>query len=212
MWKWQPEGGLTGLGTSPCSTRFSRLTLRIGHRHRQQQRLGVGMQRLREQRALVGVFDDAAEIHHRDAVADVLDHREIVGDEQIGEPELALQVHQQIEHLRLDRDVERGHRLVADDQLRLQRERAGDADALALAAGELVRIVVHLRRPQADLLEQLGDRACSPRAPRGDAVHAQRLADDVARGHARIERGERVLEDDLHLPAVAAAARSCRDG
>src|SRR6516164_11310983 len=25
VWKWQPAGGLTGLGTSPCSTRFSRL-------------------------------------------------------------------------------------------------------------------------------------------------------------------------------------------
>src|SRR5262245_21645095 len=29
-------------------------------------------------------------------------------------------------------------------------------------------------------------------------MHAERLADDVARGHARIERGERVLEHDLH--------------
>jgi hypothetical protein len=33
-------------------------------------------------------------------------------------------------------------------------------------------------------------------------VHQQRLAHDVAREHARIERGERVLEDDLHLPPV----------
>ena len=36
-------------------------------------------------------------------------------------------------------------------------------------------------------------------------MHQQRLADDVARGHARVERGERVLEDDLHLPAEPAA-------
>ena len=115
------------------------------------------MLRPREQRALVGVFDDAAEIHHGDAVADVLDHRQIVRDEKISEPQFALQIHHQIEHLRLDRDVERGHRLVADDQLRLQRERARDTDALALAAGELVRIIVHLRLAQADPLEQFGD-------------------------------------------------------
>ena len=38
--------------------------------------------------------------------------------------------------------------------------------------------------------------------PCGDAVHLQRLADDVARRHARVQRRERVLEDDLHLPPV----------
>ncbi len=38
-------------------------------------------------------------------------------------------------------------------------------------------------------------------------MHAQRLADDLARRHARIERGERVLEDDLHLPPVGAQLR-----
>ena len=131
----------------------------------------------------------------------MLDHRQIVRDEQISEPHLALQVHHQIEHLRLDRDVERRHRLVADDQLRLQRERAGNADALALPAGKLVRIIVHLRLAQADALEQCGDALLHLAAARG-AVHAHRLGDDVAGRHARIERGERVLEDDLHLPAV----------
>ncbi len=34
----------------------------------------------------------------------------------------------------------------------------------------------------------------------GHAVHQQRLADDLGDRHARIERGERVLEDHLHLP------------
>ena len=75
-----------------------------------------------------------------DAVGDMLDHAEIVADEQVGEVELPAQLHEQVEHLRLDRDVERGDRLVADQELGLHRERAGDADAGALAAGELVRI------------------------------------------------------------------------
>ena len=70
---------------------------------------------------------------------DVLDHGQIVRDEQIGEAEVLLQVDQQVDHLRLHRHVERGHRLVADDQLRLQGERACDDEALALAARELVR-------------------------------------------------------------------------
>ena len=85
-------------------------------------------------------LDDPAEIHHRDAVGDVLHHREIVRDEDVGEAEPVLQIAQQIDDLRPDRDVERRDRLVADDELRLDRERAGDGDALALAAGEFVRI------------------------------------------------------------------------
>ena len=63
-------------------------------------------------------LDDAAEVHHRHAVADVLDHRQVVRDEQVGQPELGLQVLEQVEHLGLDRHVERRDRLVADDQLR----------------------------------------------------------------------------------------------
>ncbi len=93
-------------------------------------------------RALVGDFDDLAEIHDRDAVADVLDDGEVVRDEEVGEAEFVLQIAQQIDHLRLHRDVERGDRLVADDEARVQCERAGDADALALTAGKFVRVAV----------------------------------------------------------------------
>ena len=84
-------------------------------------------------------LDDLAQVHHGDAVADVAHDRQVVGDEQVRQAELALQVLEQVDDLRLDRHVERRHRLVADDQLRVQAERPGDADALALAAGELVR-------------------------------------------------------------------------
>src|SRR5260370_1222354 len=41
---------------------------------------------------------------------------------------LALQVDQQVDHLGLDRDVERGDRLVADDQARAARAGAGEAN------------------------------------------------------------------------------------
>ena len=68
-----------------------------------------------------------------------MDDAEVVRDEDVREVELVLQVVEQVDHLRLDRDVERRDRLVGDDQLRVQRERARDADALSLAARELVR-------------------------------------------------------------------------
>ena len=114
-------------------------------------------------------------------------------------PKSLLQLLEQVDDLRLDRDVERRDRLVADDEVRVERERAREADALALAAGELVRVARRRVGGQADDLEQLADLA--PDAPcRARAVHAQRLADDAADGVARVERRERVLEDHLHPP------------
>ncbi len=50
-------------------------------------------------------------------------------------PSLVLQILEQVDHLTLDRHVERRYGLVADDHARLHRERSRDADALALAAG-----------------------------------------------------------------------------
>ena len=64
----------------------------IGNRHRRQERFGVRMQRACKQRALRRDLHDSAEIHHRDAVADVLDHRQIVRNEEIRQTEFPLQV------------------------------------------------------------------------------------------------------------------------
>ena len=91
-------------------------------------------------------------------------HRQVVGDEDEGDAELALELVEQRDHLRLDRDVEGGDRLVGDDELGLERQRAGDGDALALAAGELVRVALRVLGREADLGEELGD-ALAPAAP-----------------------------------------------
>ena len=85
------------------------------------------------------------------------DDREVVRDEQVREVELLLQLLEQVDDLRLDRDVERGDRLVRDDEVGVERERAGEPDPLALAAGELVRIAARGVGRQADDLEQLAD-------------------------------------------------------
>src|SRR5258706_8588241 len=70
----------------------------------------------------------------------MLYHRKVMRDEDVGEPKPVLKVAQQVQDLRTDRHVQRRDRLVADDELRLDRERARNGDALALAAGEFVRV------------------------------------------------------------------------
>ena len=128
-----------------------------------------------EQRLRIRGLDDDAEIHHRDPVGDVLHHREVVRDEDVGEAEPVLQVAQQIEDLRADRDIERRDRLVADDQLRLDRERAGNRDALALAAGEFMRVAAREARLEPDQPQQFLDPfAAAARAARDHAAPAAR--------------------------------------
>src|SRR5260370_707860 len=81
-----------------------------------------------------------AEIHDKHVMGDVTHYSEIVRDEEIGEAQFLLEIHEQVEHLRLHRDVEGRHRLVGDDKLRTQYQRPRDRDPLTLAPGEHVRI------------------------------------------------------------------------
>ena len=115
--------------------------VRIRHRNRRQQRAAcTDAPARRTAPRSVPISTICPAIHHRHAAADVLDQPQVVRDEQVGQLQLLLQIHQQVDDLRLHRHVERRHRLVGDDQRRVQRERARQADALPLAAAELVRI------------------------------------------------------------------------
>src|SRR5690606_19331187 len=79
-------------------------------------------------------------------------------------------------------------------------QRARDGNTLALAAGKLVGIAAGVLRRQTHFLEQPGHPLAGLRAL-GDAVHEQRLHDGKAHRYARIERRERVLEDELDIAA-----------
>lgn len=59
------------------------------------------------------------------------DHnRHVVRDEQEPDVEPGRQLHEQIDHLRLSGDIQRGHALVGDDDCRVERQGPRDADAL----------------------------------------------------------------------------------
>ena len=156
MRKRQPEGGLIGFGGSPVSgsTVVRRSGSSVGFDG--QQRAGV-----RVPRPAVDLFDragldHAAEIHHQHAIGDVFHHVQVVRNEQIGQVQPRLELGQQVEHLCLDRFVQRGDGFVEDDETGLERERTRDVDALTLAAGQLVRVAAgELCRVEADLAKEL---------------------------------------------------------
>ena len=66
----------------------------------------------------------------------------VVGDVDGGDPELALDRPDLLAQDDPDLGVERGQRLVEQQDLRLDGQRAGEGHALLLAAGQLVRVAV----------------------------------------------------------------------
>ena len=60
----------------------------------------------------------------------------VVGDENHGEAALLAQALDELEYLRLDRDVDRSGGFVGDEQLRLAGQRHGNHDALAHSAAQ----------------------------------------------------------------------------
>ena len=120
---------------------------------------------------------------------------------------------QQVEDLGLHGHVERGGRLIGQDQAGVEHQRHRDDDALLLAAGELVRIVVHARLGVGDahLLQDV-DGLGAQLLLVLHAVGAQALLDLPADGVHRVEHRVRLLEHHgrlaaAHAPQILAAHR-----
>ena len=140
------------------------------------------------------LFDPAA-VHHRDRVG----HRHglllVVGDVHEGDADLGLDALELQLHLAAQLEVEGAERLVEEQHLGVVDQRAGDGDALLLAAGELVRLALgevaelHELQHVVDLLLHRLD--APPAQPEGDVL-----------GDVQV-REERVrLEDGVHRPLV----------
>ncbi|MNO72767.1 hypothetical protein D3C76_637210 [compost metagenome] len=109
-----------------------------------------------------------------------------MGNEDIGKLELGLQILEQIEDLGLNRHIQRRYRLVAHNELRLHRQRPGNADPLPLPAAEFVRMPVSQVRPQAHSLQQ-AEYFIFQRLPFGQPMHLQRFGYNIKYLHARIQ-------------------------
>jgi len=67
-----------------------------------------------------GALHDFSSVHDRHVVRAFRNDAKIVRDEQDGHAELLLQLADQLQDLRLDRDIERGRRFVGDQKLGVQ--------------------------------------------------------------------------------------------
>jgi hypothetical protein len=154
----------------------------------------------------VGTLDDLAGVHDDDLVRHLGHDAEVVGDEHDRHPVLLAQAAHELEDLRLDRDVERGGRLVGDQQVGVGRERHGDHHALAHAAGQLVRILLGAPSGVGDADEAEHLDGAVPRLALGPGgVLLDGLRDLLPAGEHRVQARHRLLEDHAHLVATDVA-------
>ena len=149
---------------------------------------------------------EPALVEDDDAVADFHRLFLVVRDEDGRDVQFVVEVDEHLAQLLADFRVHGGERFVEQEHVRLGRERAGEGDALALAAGKLVGEAV-FQILQAEQINQLGH-AC-------DAVGLRPLLDFEAEGdvvrHAHALEERVALEDEadvalLHRHVVDALA------
>ena len=170
-----------------------------------EQAAGVGVGALLEHLLRRPGLDHRAAVHHQQAVDVLGHHAQVVADQQQGHAVFGHQLGDQVEHLALDGDVQRGGGLVGDQHVGPAGQRDGDHHPLALAARQLVRIGLQPLRG----LRQLHPLEQAQRLGAGGAgaqalVQAQWLGDLVADAVQRVQRRHRLLEH--HGQTVAAQA------
>jgi len=174
---------------------------RIRNRYGGKQTLRVWVLRIGKNFLRRARLNQIAQMQHADSVGNVLDHAQIVGNEQIRATGLGLNVLHQVDDLRLNRNVERGNTFVGDYEFRLHDQGAGNSDALTLTARKLMRISFGVSGRQSDLFEHLADNPIAFFARGVKPVDVEPFADYVADFFARIQAGHRVLKNHLHVLA-----------
>ena len=184
----------------------------IRHGNGRDQGAGVGVERTLVDLVRTGQLDHVAEVHDRDPVGNMAHDEEVVGDEEVGQVELLLELVKHVDDLGLDRDVQGGDGLVADDEVGVDRQGTGDADTLALASGELMGVAGGVLGVEADVVHQFQDTLAALLFGLVHVLDIQGLADDVGDGHAGIQRGIGILEDHGGLAAVVCDVLRGLDG
>ena len=172
--------------------------------------VGRRRQQLGRRRVLLEL---AADLHDRDAVAHLDRLVDVVGDEDDRLTQLGLQAQELVlQPLAADR-VDRAERLVHQHDRRIDGERTGDPDALALAAGQLGGEAVAHLWVEPDQVQQLVDARIDARLVPADELRDGRdvLADRPVREQADLLDDVADVAAQLLGLAVAHAAAAEQD-
>lgn len=158
-----------------------------GHaRHSGYQCPGIGMNRRAADLARWSEFHQPPEIHHGGSLAEMFDHGQVMGNEQVGQSPGLLQFLEKLNNLCLDADIQRAHRLVTDNHARFNCQGTGNANALALAAAELMGITVCRIAGKSDPLKKFSDSGHFLLRGRGQSMNFDGFSNAGSDGQPRI--------------------------
>src|SRR2546422_1153290 len=173
--------------------------------HRSEKTLGVWVAWLPEQGDSRSLLRDSAGIHHRDAVCELRDQPQVVGDEEDRHVVFTHDRLQKLEDLRFQNHVEGGRRLIGDQQRRLEQEAQGDHDPLRHAPAQLVRVHSQAIRRDSNVREDFFGPFEGGFRLDGGFVRTNRLDEMIPNSHEWIQARHRVLENHREVSSAKIA-------
>src|SRR5215472_1282007 len=166
-----------------------------------EQPAGVGFRGRLENLIHAAELDDPPLAHDGDPLCDRAHEGEVVSHEEHRQTQVALERGEQLDDGGLDAHIEGGGDLIADQHRRLADQGAGDGDALALSAGQLLRITIRIACRQRDPVQHLADLSIGLRAA-FLSEQFERLPDDVADRPPGVQGAIGILEHVLDRAAL----------
>ena len=108
-------------------------TMTTNMRDRIQQSLRIRVHRMVKKLTCFRKFYDLTQIHHGNAIGNILHNTQVMGDNHQRLVILFLQFDHQVDDLALNRNIQSRHWLITDDHLRIYAKGPRNANALALA-------------------------------------------------------------------------------
>ena len=136
--------GIANLSTNHCGSSMTLGKIRDGDGRKKG--LCIWVQWVAEQFIGGRPLYTLTQIHDCDLIRNMLDHTEVMRYEDICQPFILFQIHQNIQNLSLDRHIQSRYWLVADDKPRIQGQSPRNSDSLTASAIQLMRIRVSQAR------------------------------------------------------------------
>ena len=156
------------------------------------------MKRIGKEIFRISELHNISKIHNTDRIGNMFHYGKVMGDKEIRQFELLLQILQKVNYLCLNGYVQCGNRLIADYELGIQSQSSRNTDSLSLSAGKLVWIPSLMEGLQTAFVHDLIN-ILLIFLHRNEFMLLHRFSDDFSDRKSWRERGERILKDDLHL-------------
>src|SRR5699024_7724093 len=106
------------------------LSTELRNRNSREKGLCIGVRGVGKQLNRRSLLNETAEVHNSDIIREVVNNRKVVGDKDVCEAKLLLELLEKVQNLSLNRNVKSGNRLIADDELRVESQSTSDTDTL----------------------------------------------------------------------------------